>query len=192
MYFWIFKITFWISQIVHFGYLKWKLWLITIGLKISEMGVFPSKNSIADIQNVHSRYAECNCGYLKLKAQYTWMAKVMSIVLGSMSLWISEMFFLTRKNWIYRYLQYISSLAFKFKKTAWHSIRRKHHSPHVISHAGAVRSTTLERLWCVQHQTYDNLQKQAITEYNSTQQTSQQYTNGVGFLTAKVAKSKLQ
>ena len=44
---------------------------VTSELKISEMGVFPSKNSIADIQNVHSRYPECNCGYLKLKAQYT-------------------------------------------------------------------------------------------------------------------------
>ena len=43
-----------------------KLGPVSIGLKISEMGVFPSMNSIADIQNVHSRYPECNCGYLKL------------------------------------------------------------------------------------------------------------------------------
>ena len=84
--------------VMHFGYLKWKLWLVTIGLKISVMGVFPSKNSIADIQNVHSRYPECNCGYLKLKAQYTWMAKVTSFVLGRMSLWISEMIIVDRKN----------------------------------------------------------------------------------------------
>ena len=46
--------------VMHFGYLKWKLRLVTTELKISEMGVFPSKNSIADIQNVHSRYPECN------------------------------------------------------------------------------------------------------------------------------------
>ena len=54
--------------VIHFEYLKWKLWLVTIGFWISEMGVFPSKNSIADSQNVHSRYPEFNCEYLKLKA----------------------------------------------------------------------------------------------------------------------------
>ena len=40
------------------------------------MRISPSKNCIVDIQNVYSRYPKC--GYLKLKAQHTRMAKVTS------------------------------------------------------------------------------------------------------------------
>ena len=64
--------------------------------------------------NVDFRYPECNYGYPKLKAQYTWMEKVTSFLLGRMTFGISEMtvpprknvimdirnIVLTRKNWI--------------------------------------------------------------------------------------------
>ncbi len=56
--FWIFKITLWISGMVfHFGYLKLTYWPVTIGLYISEMGVFPLvrivlQMSRMDIKNV--------------------------------------------------------------------------------------------------------------------------------------------
>ena len=37
-------------------------------------------------ENVHSGYQKCNCGYQKLKAQYTWTVNMTSFVLGRMTL----------------------------------------------------------------------------------------------------------
>lgn len=49
-----------------------QLWLVKIGELLSEMGVFSTMNSIADIEKVYSRYQKCNCGYLKLPNTHDW------------------------------------------------------------------------------------------------------------------------
>ena len=49
--------------------------------------ISPRKNDNMDISNGSFGQEECNCGYLKLQF---WI--------GIMSLWISKMFILTRKN----------------------------------------------------------------------------------------------
>ena len=111
------------SQNVHFRYPKWKkildiqnviltihntFWLVKMTLQISTIHIMTSKNTIVDIQNVHSRYPKCDCRYLELKTQYTWMGNVTSLLLGRMTLWISWNKISTSKNMIVDICNYYS------------------------------------------------------------------------------------